>query len=253
MSSFNTLTATTEFDAVNQLLSEIGRAPLDDPSDVDTSTDTEVVLAKNAIKETLREVLAEGYRFNTEFGYEVAPESPTFDWVDTAGVTTALNIFLAPARLLSFEVADAPTQQGCAKPDVVLKKSKEYTVGTPPDDVAVVVFYDRAKNRDGLDSTVYPFLYIDAAFFMDFDEIPDVARTYITTRAARKFVRRVVGSDTLMRLSEQDELMAFRKLKRSEGLVEAYNLKQNSLFGFLDLHRNPRSGVYDRRASAGPA
>ena len=45
-------------------------------------------------------------------------------------------------------------------------------------------------------------------FLRDFDEIPEPARRYITIKASRVFVDRLVGDEGLRSFSQQDEVRA---------------------------------------------
>jgi hypothetical protein len=253
MAQLSDLSATTELDAVNQMLSAIGQSPITD-FDALASTNTDVEQARNILRGICREVCSKRWKFNTEWGLQLAPEAETFEWTGTDGVVVDLNIFLPPADMLGFRVANAPSQQGTAKPDVVLRRSKLYTVEVDEEQVSVIVFYDRAKNRDGLDSTVYPYLYIDPWYLLDFVDMPETVRKYIVTRAARQFIKHAVGSGTLWQQSADDEEIAWRAMKDDQREEDKYNLLTNSAFAHAALRgRRAPSGVYDRRASPGSA
>lgn len=212
------LAPVTETEAVNVMLSAIGEQPI---TDISTSTQADVAMAVNILKEATREVLSEGYRFNKEFALRLNP-SGTLLWTDPDGSTIPLNIFTPPADLLSFEVS--PTvQQQAPNLDLTLRQSKTYTVMSNK----VMVFYDRISNRDGLRAALWPFIQVDVVSFMDFLNLPQEARRFITIRAARVFVQHVVGSDSLAQFSEKDELFALRTLKRAHGSKYDANMMDN--------------------------
>lgn len=239
---------TTEVDAVNVLLSVIGESPLLAATDLSAATASDVVMGINMLKEASRNVQMEGWRFNTEWGYQLLPFT-TFSWVDTAGVTTLLNIFKPPAGLAKFSSSTTSPQVGAHWLDVVIRPSRKYVETALP----VLVFYDRTNNRDGLKATDYPFLSIDPTWFLNFVDMPEEARTYITVLAARRFAARVLGSDTLVGFTQRDEGMALRALKREHGLVDGYNIFSNAgSWRFRGGRRSGITGVMDRRGSAGP-
>lgn len=246
MASITNLQPTTELEAVNAMLSAIGEAPISgDPA---VSPLSSVAMALNILRDVTREVQMMGWRFNTEFGYELVKtgDSP-FSVTDTAGVITLLNIFLPPANLLGFAVTQSSDQQDL---DLIIRISRKYLVAAVP----VLVFYDRSLNRDGLDSTKFAHLYIDPVWGFNFEQMPEEARRYCTIVAARQFVGRSSGSQTLMSFTEADELRAFRNLKREFGSEDTYNMLNNaSVLAAFGRRPVAVSGVlYDPRKSAGP-
>jgi len=121
------------------------------------------------------------------------------------------------------------------------------TYGTP---LTGTVFYDRAKNRIGLDSTLYPFLYIDPIWSTDFVNLPEDARRYIAVRASRQLAQQVVSSTELAQFTAQDELFALRDLKRSEGQEDDFNMFDNIESYEMLGDRTPMpQGPIDERSS----
>src|ERR1043166_1428635 len=119
MSSIINLVPTTELEAINSMLSAIGEQPI---AAVDTATQADVQMAVNILRDVTREVQSIGWRFNTEFGYEVAPFA-TLSWVDTAGITTLLNVFKPAANLIKFDLTATSAQGQLA---LVLRPSRLY-------------------------------------------------------------------------------------------------------------------------------
>lgn len=239
------LVPATELDAVNAVLGVIGESPLAAGTDLSTVTQGDAVAAIALLRDTSRWVQQEGWRFNTEFGYEVAPAA-TLAWVDTAGVTTTLNIFLPPPALASFRA----TPVGGLEVDAAIRPSRQYKPAGSP----VPVFYDRALNRDGFDQARHPFLYIDPVWYLDFEALPDEARRYITIAAAREAASRVLGSQTLTQLTAIDEGRALRTLRRVHGEPDRLSLFNNATSArWLGGRVRGAAGVMDRRASPGPA
>lgn len=247
MAQIVNLVATTELEAVNAMLASIGEAPI---ANLDAATATDVLMAINILRNTAREVQMLGWRFNSEFGLQIK-SSGSYVRLDTDGVMTELSIFKPPAGLASFEITRSEDQQGSKYADAVIRPSKEYTEGAPP--LPVMVFYDRERNRDGWDATERVYLYIDAVFLFNFEQLPESARWYITVRAARRFGQDVAGSVELSRFKERDELQALRSLKRDQGENDDYNILDN-----MDVYKvlgRPRgvSGIFDPRNTPGPA
>jgi hypothetical protein len=69
-----------------------------------------------------------------------------------------------------------------------------------------------------------------------FEDLPETARTYIATSAARRFQSKLIGSQILDRYEEEDELKAWLQLEREERGARKTNLFRNNagLSGFGD-------------------
>jgi hypothetical protein len=213
----------TELEAVNIMLGALGEAPLAAGTDLSTATQADVVKALGILRNATRECQAMGWKFNTEFSYEIAP-SDTYSWVDTAGETTELNIFLPPTGLLGFSVSAVEGQTGMRTVDVEIGISREYTTGAPA--AAVLVFRDRRRGRDGLPSSEHEYLYINPVWGVNFEYMPETARNYVAKAAARELVQKALGSETLAQFALRDEARALRSLKIDQGLTDDYNLLQ---------------------------
>lgn len=246
MPVINNLTATTELEAVNAMLAVVGETPLDSNTDLATATSADVLMAIQVLRNIARDVLAMGWKFNTEFGFEIAPTAQ-FAWVDTAGVTTPLNIFTPPSKMIAFTPTLIPTQQGTRHVDSEIRPSRKYSVGT-------LVFYDRKRSRDGFPADLHPFLYINPVWLFDFEKLPESARRYITLRAAREFSQDSVGSDTLSAFAQRGEALALRTLQREQGIQDEYNWLGN-VDGAQVYRGRPQwpSGINDSRRNRGPA
>lgn len=238
------LTRTTELDAINEMLAAIGEAPVTQAEIEDPSL-ADVTLAVNILKNTAREILSMPWRFNTEWGYEIAP-SDTYAWTGTDGSSATLNIFTVPTTLAAFELTASPEQ---ADLDLEARPPEDYSASE-----GTLIFYDREKNRDGLDEDDFDYLYVDAVWLRDFEDTPEVFRRYVTIKAARRFQARVVGARELDGLTQQDEVLALRNLKRQEGLTESLNIFNNSdmlrVLGapYRDIYRG---SVFEDRDSPG--
>lgn len=82
-------------------------------------------------------------------------------------------------------------------------------------------------------------------FFLDWDELPQTARQYIAICAARSFQGTNLSSDTLDKLTEDDELKALIALKDAEGDDGDYNMFYDS-FSVADAWLRPEAAVVTR-------
>jgi hypothetical protein len=114
------LAPTTELEAVNAMLASIGEAPIDT---LDSATQADVVMAINTLRNTAREIQSMGWRFNTEFGVQVAPNF-AYDYLDSSGITTRLGVYSPPQGLVAFEMTQSSDQQGTKFADAVLRPKR---------------------------------------------------------------------------------------------------------------------------------
>lgn len=183
-----TLSALTELDAVNIMLSTIGESPVSSLS-ADQST-VDVSLARQILREVTVQVEENGWHFNTETNW-VLP-------VNTAGE------ILLPANCVQVDSMGPDAQL-----DVVARSNR---------------LYDRTNHSFTFTKSVT----VEMILLLDFEEIPQAARHYITTRAARVFQQRMVGSDTLAGFSERDEARARAALKKQDSNCADYNILTGS-------------------------
>lgn len=166
------ITPSTELEAVNTLLRAIGESPV---SSLSGSVGVEVVTARATISEISKAVQTEGWLFNTEFGYPLTR--------DTSG---EINL---PSNAL---VVDVP-RRAYPTIDPVIRGLK---------------LYDRMNHTYKFDTDIEARV----VFGLDFTELPESARHYITYRAARKFQDNSVGSTELHQFNERDEMYARARL-----------------------------------------
>ena len=146
----------------------------------------DAVIARQILRSTSREVQARGWHFNTERGFLLTPDSEGF-------------ITLPPT------VLRVDTVEESQDIDVVLRGNR---------------LYDRRNHTFKFNKPIR----VDAVILLPFDELPEVAREYITIRAARIFQERVVGSDSLSSFSKNDELRALVALQEMEADTADYNI-----------------------------
>jgi len=163
-----TVAASTELEAVNIMLASIGEAP------INTLTGTlpvDAKLAQNTLSEINKEVQSEGWSFNTEI-----------DKVLTRDGSNNIN--------LSNDIISAdPNIHHHPDVDAIQRGLK---------------LYDRQNHTFEFEAD----LKSTVVFLRDFDEIPEPARRYITIKAARTFVDRLVGDQGLRAFNKEDETRA---------------------------------------------
>ena len=164
---FPTYAVSTELDAVNQILSSVGQAPV-------TTLDLqnpEVSIVLNTLREINRQVQAEGWIFNTEREYELTPDSST-------------NQILYPSNMLQIDT-NQPYHKN--KYDVVKRGNK---------------LYDRLNHT----YTFTDPIQADVVWYFDFTDVPAAVQAYITARAARMCATKMVGDRELNGLLQEQEL-----------------------------------------------
>lgn len=177
-------TPTTQLSAVNSMLSTIGEAPVNSLSSGLVDAET----AETILNEVSRDVQSLGWNFNTESNYTVA--------VDNDGCV------VLPAQIVR---ADAESKYRSSKNEYVQRGNK---------------MYDKVNHTYNIGKS----LKLNVVVLLAFEELPEVARRYITVKASRLFQERVVGSDTLSAVNRADEDRALIALKEMEGDNGDYNI-----------------------------
>jgi hypothetical protein len=178
-------TPQTELDAVNQMLMSIGKAPLES---LDT-TIKDVAFAQYTLVQTLREVLKQGWDFNSDYEEEITP---------TAG-----------AIAVATDILDIRPSDRC------LPYVQRH-------DGTAMAIYDREKKSfDEFGTNAIKF---DVIRMFEFDEIPEAARAYIGHRAGRIFQANNVGSEIIYRFTKEREIETLADLQRSHTNNKRANL-----------------------------
>jgi len=172
------LAPTTKLQAVNTMLSTIGSAPV---NTITGTNSADVALAVQILDETSLAVQSEGWHWNTE---QEVPYTPD-------GVTGHITV---PPNALLVDV-DYPNN---LKVDTILRGQKLYDLSTKS-----YVFTEAVK------ATV--------VYGLEWEELPQAARYYISIKASRIFQDRMVGSEKHHTFTLRDEIMALSKLREYEG------------------------------------
>jgi len=181
------MTPNSTLEAVNIMLSSIGEAPVNRLS----SGLVEAETAETLLKQTSRSVQAEGWHFNRETDVEIAP--------NLAG-----EIVLASNTIR----ADMMQNSSNTNFDLVQRGGK---------------MYDRQNHTFKVNSSVK----LDVVYELDFENLPAVARRYITVKAARVLQDYVVGSPDMHTILREDEMAALIELKDFENETSDYNIGDN--------------------------
>ena len=184
-----TLAPLTELEAINIMLSTIGESPINSLSASQSTVD--VGIAQSVLREVSIQVQEEGWQFNTEI-----------NWV-------------------------LPLVAGTGELQIPLNCIQIDTVG-PDVNVDVSMRGQRLYDRINHTFVFTKSLTVDMVLLLEFTEMPQAARHYISVRAARVFQQRVIGSDTLGAFTKLDEALARASLKKLDSNNADYNILSGS-------------------------
>lgn len=173
------LSPMSDLEAVNRMLASIGQAPV---NTLDIPGVGDAAKAKQQLLETSRDVQAVGYAWNSDYTYTLKRDADG-------------NILL-PSGALDVDASDA-SQNVVVRRHPTLDK---------------MALYD----ADNHTFTFTADVDCDIIWGFDFNDLPQAARSYIATAAARRFQAQVVNSPVLDRYSADDEERAFLLLQRYE-------------------------------------
>ena len=162
-----TYAVSTELDAVNQILSSVGQAPV-------TTLDLqnpEVAIVLTTLREVNRQVQAEGWHFNYEQNYTFTPDSNT---KEIAFPTNVLRL-------------DTNKEKHQDKYNPVRRDGK---------------FYDKRNHTYEWEDAIKA----DVTWLFEFDDVPPAIQLYIIARAARLAANKMVGDANLSQLLQEQEL-----------------------------------------------
>ena len=163
------IAATTELESVNIMLAAIGESPINTLTGL---LPVDARLAQSTLAEVNKGVQSEGWSFNTEIDVTFTKDNTTKQ------ISIATDILRIDPNIHQHPSVDA-IQRG-------------------------LKMYDRLNNTFEFDED----LICTVVYFRPFTEIPEPARYYITIKAARIFVDRLVSDQGLRTFTEQDELRA---------------------------------------------
>ena len=198
-----TTAATTELESINIMLAAIGEAPV---NSLTGTLPVDVKLAQSTLTEVNKEVQSEGWSFNTEIDVTLTRDGSNH-------VSLGTDVIRVDPNTHDHTDIDA-IQRG-------------------------LKLYDRLNYK-------YEFtkdLICTVVYFRTFEEIPEPARRYITIKAARIFVDRLVSDDGLRTYTQQDEIRARAILMETDLSNADHNLLRGdpSLTSVFDTYNPSRA------------
>ncbi len=163
------IAATTELESVNIMLAAIGESPI---NSLTGTLPVDARLAQSTLTEVNKDVQSEGWSFNTEIDVTLTRDSVT------KNIALATDVLRVDPNIHQHPSVDA------------IQRSLR--------------LYDRLNNTFEFDED----MICTVVYLRLFNEIPEPARRYITIKAARIFVDRLVSDQGLRSYTEQDELRA---------------------------------------------
>jgi len=163
----------TELSAVNSILGSIGQSPITQLKDTTTgaliSTNPEISFIFNLLVETTKDVLNEGWHFNSEEHIKISPD-----------VNKHISI---PTNMLRYDIHDGQITRNL---DVVKREGK---------------LYDKVNHTFEFTNDVE----IDATYLYDFEDIPSAFQRYIIAKASTRAATQLVGDANLAKLLQNQE------------------------------------------------
>ena len=163
-----TVAATTELECINIMLAAIGEAPV---NSLTGTVPVDVRLAQSTLTEVNKQVQSEGWSFNTEIDVTLTRDGSN-------NIPLGTDVLRVDAQTHDHPSID-PIQRG-------------------------LKLYDRKKNTFVFDED----LKCTVVYFRSFDELPEQARSYMTIKAARVFVDRLISDQSLRTYTQEDEIRA---------------------------------------------
>ena len=186
----------TELDSVNILLAAVGEAAV---SSLETATTVDVTQAKNLISNINREVQQKGWHFNTEWDVVLSLDSDSRIPLGTS----VLSVY-SPTKLTTIRGRSGSS-----------------------------FLYDLDNNTFIWTTSINDAVTIT---LLDFEDIPQTARQYITTKAARVFQEEIIGQVSAETVNRQEEAEAYADLLDDEGERSGFNVG----YGTTDMYNTTK-------------
>ena len=170
---------TTELQAVNTMLSAVGEPPI---NFLDGQKNADAAIARNILTEISAEVQTQGWHFNTQLDVSLSPDS-------NGDILVADNIVRVDIAYKTNSLSDSR--------DITQRGGKLF-------------------NRTANTYTFTKAVTATVIYLLDWNDIPEPARRFVTVRAARIFQDRMVGSQAHHAFSQEDEVRARALLREFE-------------------------------------
>ena len=191
-----TLVPVNELQAVNMLLAAIGESAV---SSLETATTVDVTQAKNLLSNINREVQQKGWHFNTEWDVILSLDSDS-----RIPLGTSILSIYSPTKLTTIRGREGSS-----------------------------FLYDLDNNTFTWETSINDAVTIT---LLDFEDIPQTARQYITSKAARIFQEEIIGQISAESINRQEEVEAYADLMDDEGERSGFNVG----FGTLDMYNTTK-------------
>ena len=182
-----TVAATTELECINIMLAAIGEAPV---NSLTGTVPVDVRIAQSTLTEVNKQVQSEGWSFNTEIDVTLTRDGSN-------NIPLGTDVLRVDAQTHDHPSID-PIQRG-------------------------LKLYDRKNNTFVFDEDIR----CTVVYFRSFDELPEQARSYMTIKAARVFVDRLISDQSLRTYTQEDEIRARSVLMETD----LSNADHNMLIG----------------------
>ncbi len=194
--ALGTIVPTTELEAINDMLASVGTLPV---TSLEAPVAADVETAVNLIRRVMKDVQAHGWHFNTDRGVVLPLDEP--------------------------EEEEDEDPQTITIPDGVLRLKKSRTVAQRGMDIAHrhEKLWDRVNNTDLFEGPVT----VDIVRALDFESMPESARSLVVRKAGREFQEKTLGSSELSAFSKEAIDLAMAELVDAEGLLEDTDFIEN--------------------------
>ena len=189
----------TELDAVNSILMSVGESPVNTLA----VQSPEVAIAQKTLRQVCREVETEGWSFNTENEYPID--------LDTN------NQCVVPNNVLQIDIN-------------IFQHGKDFDVVKRSDN-GIMKIYDRKGHTFTFENCSK--LYFDIIWMVDFEDLPQIIKDYITARASRVASNRMVNNPQSAKLLEADEAAL-----RSAALEYETKQGDHNIFNDYNYHQD---------------
>ena len=181
------ISPTTELEAVNACLMNIGESPV---SSITGTISVDAATALALVRNTTREIQTHGFYWNTEVNYTITPN--------------AEKKLQLPANTLQVDTTGEHVTD-----DLVARGQ---------------YLYDRVNHTYEFDDSVE----VELVVALNFEEMPEAARRYVTVRSSRIYQERVMATPTLSSFNTADEDFARAQLLAENISVEDNNMLTDS-------------------------
>ena len=159
----------------------------------------EVAIAQKTLQQVCREILTEGWKFNTETQYPINLDTNNHCIIPNNVLQIDLNRYRHPDAFDTIRKTDNGVQK----------------------------LYDLHDHTFEFTNTSGDKIYVDIVWMVDFNDIPQVFQDYITVRASRIASNRMVNNPQAAELISADEAQARAVALEYDTVQGDYNIFNN--------------------------